>query len=258
MKQKRSGMNSLKHKGLSGFGIKVKGDVVRKWTVGEESSAILMSDFLKQLKESFSNNLYPIHTVDIIGYKKEDKQFYFEMPYIYADTLWTSGSDLVSEKEQIRRSLHNRTRIEVSGFKSVVTDELKRIAPMLSSRDMIYCHRIKDSLSLCSDKYLHGYAHGDFGFSNMFIYKDKIHMIDFSESFIYSPLMDIATLSLSMRNENVFAKHLDIETTVLNDFKFYMPQINILKKVKMLSWLCHAADIPWRQELIKMLDEQIK
>lgn len=245
----------MKHSGLSGYGLKKHRGVVRKWTTGEESSLALRSDFLKQLKELMCNSLAPIKTVDIIGYMHDGDKFYFDMPYIEADSVFTSKGDLKKEKDLIRQSLSNRSKEEMSGFRALVKSEIKILLTQIPESERYVGENIIKNLDRCPDTYPIGYCHGDFGFANMLTVNGQIFMLDFTKSFIKTPLMDIATMDLSLSGDKADDRHHDIVKTVRNDFKHNRSQIDVLKKVKMLSWLPHAGDMAWRKRLIKMLND---
>lgn len=249
--------------GLSGFAVERRDDKVVKWTRGAESSYILRKDCFKQLKELSANKMYPIKTVDILNFTEEDDYFEFETPYLAYETVFGLSKNQNIVFDQILNSLINRMESTRDGFKKICLDQLNKSIKLLEKKPykdqgLFLAQKIGYLIDQSSDIYPWGYCHGDFGFANMLVDpKGQIYMIDFTHSFIYSPLMDIATLSMSGtfkgRGTDFTNK---VVSDVLSNFKEYTHKIRVLKIVKMFSWLPYADKEVWREQLIKKIQDE--
>lgn len=220
-------MSLLKHKGLSGAAIEVVGDRVRKWTAGREASPLLHHALV--LQRACSDELLPILSTEVLMWESDPDSCLFEMP-IYEDTAFTRFD--LSIQTQIRLSLKNRL-----SFAYKRNDFASRIAQAVHS----FCSsNLKQEFLADFDiepsTYPAGYCHGDFGFANMMIDNGQVKMIDFTPSFLYTPLIDIASMEMSLFSDATTTKHAEFVEEILEEFKEWRPQINILRKVKVLSF----------------------
>lgn len=218
------------HKGHSGFGLQVKSGQVIKWTRGEDSIPILRASYLKQMKECEENKLGVIKTVDIWSMTESCGIFSFSMPHMDCPTGFTDDKNKLKIREQIRRSLFFRSRDIRLGFKKCVLKELEGV------EDSEFKLIIESLLETCSDYYPYGYAHGDFGFANMLVEEGQIHMIDFTESFINSPLLDVATLEMSIFCNDAKPWHIDIVKTLEQDHWDFRLHSTIIRMTKVLKY----------------------
>lgn len=229
--REKHGRPSLIHSGLSGFGIKLRGQVVCKWTRGSESSKKLRASYEKQVECISSKKLSPIIACDAYGYiGRSDDEFYFDMPFMDYPSGFTVRENLGSVKSQIRKSLVFRSFNSRPGFHSIVRKELLKYP---NSKEKVETIRLLD---LCSDIYPHGYAHGDFGFANMLVKDGQIHMIDFTETFIDSPLIDVVMLGLSLNSDLAGPWHKEVVSSVYGDFFEHRLQIEVLRRCKIISF----------------------
>lgn len=251
----------LKHQGLSGFAVEQIGNRVKKWTMGPEATIRLRESCTLQVNESMQRRLHPIMTLPVLKTESDENSFSFEMPFVPYDSGFTMSEDLIQNViNNIRTSLKRRVKNEKPNFQIECIEELARIIGEMTETDkQDVCGEIlklKVKISGASRFYPHGYAHGDFGPANMLVnHKGEIYMIDFNKSFIYTPLMDVATLLLGMRSEGRCEWHDELEVLVMSDFEAYRKQIDILMRLKMFSWFPHASEPNWRAQLISMIKE---
>lgn len=220
-------MNLLKHKGLSGSAVEIKGDHVLKWTCGHQSAPKLYNSIV--LQRSFQGELLPIRPAKIISVKNSDDYVSIEMPY-YPDTAFTRFNPVIAE--QIGQSLFNRLDGAVvrTGFSSIIAHQV------LKCRDSQLKKEFLSGFDSEPDKFPSGFCHGDFGFSNMMVKEDKVFMIDYTPSFIYTPLIDIATMETSLFADFATKKHAELVASLRLKYREWLPQIDILRKVKILSF----------------------
>ena len=229
---------SFQHKGLSGFSLRREGDEVIKWTRGIESTKILKESYMMQLREMTFETMYPIKTVEIksvMDLIDFGEYFDFRMPLIEADSAfyYPHGERLFA---QVRASFWARSYRPVGGFKEIIKAYLLGIEPSCMKLE------VEEQLAEASDYYPSGFCHGDFGLANMLIVEDSIHMIDYTPSFIQTPLIDIATLEMSMVHMEVSQWHLDLLKILKNDYKGYADKIDILRKCKVLGFQNYDSD----------------
>lgn len=226
-------MTSVIHKGLSGFGFKDCGDQLIKWTTGKESKLVLMESCQAQMIERRLMKLYPLHTVPVYSKKEDGESFEFSMPKLDFPSGFTFKYNPREIRSLIRQSFENRSWEPKAGFKSIVRKELAKY-PLSDLKLMA-----EAALEYCSDIYPHGYAHGDMGFANMLVddKKIQIYMIDFTKSFIQSPLIDLATMELSLFSEFTKSWSLECWTDCSNALFRYKEQANVVRMVKVISFL---------------------
>lgn len=226
----------MKHKGHGEFGLTFTSDNVTKWTTGEVSSKALNKSLQKHLLDIQFNSLKPIMPVEIISTVTTKSEVSFTMPYIKGDTGFTATIHRKKIKEQIRKSINKRSLHIRQGFKALVEAELNIL------EDSELKNVVREELAKCSDHYPHGYCHGDFGFANMLIIDEVIHMIDYTPSFIESPLMDLATMELSLFSELAKDWHFEIFELLEKDLFRFKAHKDILRMCKVLSFKYDKSD----------------
>lgn len=238
-----SGQNLLKHKGLSGFGVTLESDLVRKWTIGEQSQELY--DCMKRQKDC-GQSLYPIEAVPVYSYKYKHRpaSFEFHMPYLDTESGVTTTEFKLLE-DDIIESFRVRSLFVAHGLNSIVRYELQNLKNVPNE----IVQRIISTLNKETDAYLCGYAHGDFGFANMLLSEGKIKMIDFCKPFIDSPLLDLATMSLSA----VKPEHLRIVERASIMFKSWSSQSEIICKVHLLKILDKIKNEAARADILQCL-----
>ena len=234
------------HKGLSGFALLKDGGKVTKWTQGKESCARLLDSCFRQSEERLKGLLYPIKTVPVYSRAIRNNYFSFEMPFMDLPSGFTFKNNRLIIKSIIRQSFENRSWSPKAGFKNIIRRELEKYP--ISAQKI----HIENMLNICSDIYPHGYAHGDMGFANMLIDEDSVYMIDFTESFIDSPLIDLATMELSLFSEFSKTWNLECFTDCSNALFRYKEQTDIVRMVKVLSFYRDTDTEERKRELSKL------
>ena len=173
------------------------------------------------------------------------------MPYVDAESGWTTIEFEILEKK-IKDSFKNRAKEIANGFNEIILKELgylQRVPEMLMGK-------VKSQLKIETDPYVYGYTHGDFGFANMFVDQGKVLIIDFSIPFIDSPLLDLATMELSVRGIKANReKHLNIVRKIYELFPEYRLQVHILKQVHLLRALNGTVSPQARADIVEILNE---
>ena len=217
-------MSLLKHKGLSGAAIEVVNGRVRKWTRGSVAAPELRNAATRQANADFY--LLPILAAPILSIEEKEDYFAFEMD-IYPETAFTSFSDKIEKK--IGLSLRDRL---FGNYRNVIWDPLLPVSGFKDSQ-------LKKDFQREWPQAVHfpyGYAHGDFGFANMMVEDDQIYMIDFTTPLIQSPLVDIATMEMSLFADAATKKHADFVAKIRDKYSDWKHQIDLIRKVKVLSY----------------------
>ena len=178
--------------GHSGCNIELikKGNVtfVRKTSSEKKYNERLKNQFLKQKK--FKSKFVFAPKVFDSGYR--NGLFYFEMEFINGKSFNNIISDL--DLKQIK--FYFDIILDFIGEnidKSKIKNFEKEIKNKLSSLEINY--NIPNII--ISDQALNfqlGYCHGDLTFENIIVKNKKIYLIDFLDSYINSPLIDISKL----------------------------------------------------------------
>ena len=217
-------MSLLKHKGLSGAAIEVVNGRVRKWTRGSVAAPELRNAATRQANADFY--LLPILAAPILSIEEKEDYFAFEMD-IYPETAFTSFSDKI--EKNIGLSLGARL---LGNYRNFIWDPLLPVSGFKDSQ-------LKKDFQREWPQAVHfpyGYAHGDFGFANMMVEDDQIYMIDFTTPLIQSPLVDIATMEMSLFADAATKKHADFVAKIRDKYSDWKHQIDLIRKVKVLSY----------------------
>ena len=229
---------SFQHNGLSGFGLRREGEEVVKWTRGVESTKILKESYMIQKRAHDRNFLHPMRALEITSVMDLidfGEYFEFRMPYVESDSayFYQDGYHLI---DHIRRSISYRKSVAHVGFKEIVSDYLIGIKPSAMKFE------VEQDLEKTNDLYPKGFCHGDFGLANMLIIDDVVHLIDFTPSFIQTPLMDIATLEMCIVHMEVAPWHIELLKQLKKDNADYADKISILRKCKVLGFKDYSSD----------------
>lgn len=220
-------MSLLKHRGLSGAAVEIKDNKVLKWTKGKDASPVLKQSLMWQ--KGCTDELLPIKPAEVCSYSYSENSVQFEMP-IYPETAFTNLSYKV--ESQIEESIRSRLSYacERPDFAVATLQQAIKCPDSTLKNEFLKSHDLEPRF------YPAGYAHGDFGFANMMVEDDQIYMIDFTPFPIWTPLIDIATLELSLFSESATKKHVDLAARIRKEHQKWVPQINILRKLKVLSY----------------------
>src|SRR5690606_562154 len=106
--------------------------------------------------------LKPFEVVEIYSFKRGLGEFSFSMPFIEAESgFTTSNYELVTKV--VLEYFKKKPRVITTGFKKTVVSELNKFPDSEERR------KIVDFLRVCSDEYIMGPYHGDLGFANMLV-----------------------------------------------------------------------------------------
>lgn len=202
----------LKIEGRSGCFLELKSTdsnvIVRKTSIGKEYNKRLFRQTEKQ-KQFIDKKIYPpnFYTPNIISTSelKNEESYWFEMEYIPGESYSTFiqkctikelnslGENLI---EFIEKELkHSRDSLVAKGIMLSKLEEVKISINKNKITDRIIDHSIKGLMSEITDLFHPvGYCHGDLTFSNMIFNSGNIFLVDFLDSFIESPLIDIVKL----------------------------------------------------------------
>lgn len=245
--------------GYSGCCVIKEGNKVIKWTRGRDSSKLLRESALMQIHEQEIGKLYPIKPVKIESVIDNGDFYSFQMPFIDLPT----GFD-IKEVEPLRsaimESLYNRCSKNEEGFRDICNAYLKRTVRKLKTKShatsaLFLVYKIEKLINQAPFIYPFGYCHGGFGFANMFVGED-VHITDFTESFIYSPLMDIVTLEASIKYSDAKNPNcVKIAKDVMAEFKRFSLEIEIIKKLSLLNILANTDSMSKISTLIGRIDD---
>lgn len=213
---------SLKLKGRSGCNLELFSRdcsyIVRKYSKDKNYNQRLFAQAEKQRSFKFTSNFYSPKVIDVIEDKEND---YFEMIYVPGQKYSEYFLNCTTyELDQLIRD-----------FISLINTELERSNLVKISED-IYLNKLKSIVTVVKSKtspnrsilkildYLEneipstlipiGPCHGDLTLSNVIFSNHKLFLIDFLDSFIESPLIDIVKL----RQDTKFYWSLMLDTDI--------------------------------------------
>ena len=214
-------MAQLKMEGRSGCFLTIHEDgdnqIVRKKSASIDYNERLHNQCQKQNSFLTSPRLQKyITTTKILsdGYT-EDRLYYFDMEYAYGDKF--TDFFLKSSAHDVKNILKIYLDYFDNIFKysekshidsSFLLSKVDSVENKIKSKD-----EIKKILEFLTEKIPHspipiGYCHGDFTLSNMIIdSSQKIYLIDFLDSFINSPIIDL----IKLRQDTKFRWSLEID-----------------------------------------------
>lgn len=179
--------------------------IVRKTSSGSRYNTRLLD---QESKQQLFNNQFPqrenvfapqIHNR---GYDKNNR-FYFEMEYInglsYVDYFLRNPIDDAMSSFRIlisfiRSEINQSTESHCP--RDLVFRKIEELELLLKERSHVKMNKVISSLKkkLPSTKIPRGFCHGDLTFANTIFAENGICLIDFLDSFVESPLLDIVKL----------------------------------------------------------------
>lgn len=175
--------------------------VVRKSSFVESYNTRLIRQVQKQ-KSFIPNSIF--NTPEVL-YENSDDPFYFDMEYIpgekYSDLfirLSKNDLDIIVKHlikyfdDNLKQSI--KSECDISVFKNKA-ESLKKELSAKGKLDS-YINMVLDGLifDIPHFPFPFGYCHGDFTFSNMIFLNGSVFLVDFLDSFINSPLIDLVKL----------------------------------------------------------------
>jgi hypothetical protein len=192
-----------KKKGLSGCNLNLVNDgrLVRKSSSNINYNSRLHLQMEKQ--KSFSNiSIKGIKTPKIINSGYENNIFYFDMEYIFGHQpfdFFISGTkteinNFIKYLNNYFNFLFSSTHIiEISYFKTENIKKLNSLHNNSEHKDFIN-YLIDKVNDLESNTFIKSDCHGDFTIANMIYYNNNIYLLDFLDSYINSPIIDLVKL----------------------------------------------------------------
>ena len=246
--------------GFSEYCVHKEGCFVIKWTKGKEAVQGLRADTYKNIHEIEYNQLYPFKPVNVLSVIEEPEFYSVKMPYLADKTVYELPAEPIDLFSTYKESISNRIKMMNPGFKTIALGHLSKLVDRLKKKPnpeqaLFLVYKIETLIKKCNDLYPFGYCHGDLGLANIFHVGDKFIVIDFTDTFIHSPLMDLA--SIVMSNEQADEKikwHKPFEIKLINEFKEFTDQIEILKKLRYFEYLINA-DPGNRWRYIELLND---
>lgn len=203
----------IKMEGRSGCKLEVVKDgsrvIIKKYSSSIEYNKRLLKQARKQ--EAFYNNLpenYIFSTARVIEtYSTENSLAWFSMPYLFSEKYSTyfEQASIVDLKKvlhhiidyfnlNIKNSIPGKIDDRIIASK---IEELKlKVGENISTTNKDYFYYTLEYLktNIPGTALPTGTCHGDFTFSNILFGDNKIYLLDFLDSFIESPLIDIVKI----------------------------------------------------------------
>lgn len=245
-------MNSLIHKGHSGFAVELTEDLkmVVKWTKGQESSSLLWESLSLQ---TFSN-MEPIRAVPIKTKVLDVDTVTAFMPFINEASGFTFDGNWQAFKFNILASFIGRSNfMDKENFSIIINREIQKSFDFADSGMQKALRKTVGLAGFQSRNWPSGFCHGDFGFANMLVDPyGNIQMIDYTPSFIPSPLVDVATMELSLFSDQANSGHIGIWKSCRALFSDYEYHIDAIRMAKVLSYFRDNDTPERRKELTGM------
>ena len=180
--------------GHSGCQLLMRGNTVRKISKSEKYNDRLRLQCEKQ-RHFVGNETIDIPKTSDIGILEESNLFYFDMEYVeglkFSEYILEYDMSSLKKKtsEILKFILKNIQEKNIDNSKEKLLDKL---LSMKVNRDVIF-DRLKEVIESENIVIPEGYCHGDMTFENILVEK-RIYLIDFLDSYIDSPLIDLAKL----------------------------------------------------------------
>lgn len=246
--------------GFSGFCVLKEGDKVIKWTQGSESYPKLKFSYQKQLEEIINQKLTYLKAVPIIAVTSKENLFSFTMPFINGKTGYETDRPLLFIHKIEKHFKCRLERMEIGyGFKEICNTELNRLINILDAKKINaekQINIIKAQINNVADYYPKGYCHGDLGLANLIHYAEKVFVIDFENSFIDSPLVDLVTygLSITLTDKKIIIQR-DSFDRILNFHYIWIQHYKIIRNLKLLSYVPFQSTENDRKEKLGLIND---
>jgi predicted Ser/Thr protein kinase len=161
-------------------------------------------------QKNFHNKVLKTPKVLSVGYD-DNGNFYFDMEYIGGVSLsrYIGTSDINNSKEIVGKLLNFCISNKTENFNCFDAVN-KKLLGMNFSKDTQFFEKFKRYCMSCDwSSVPSGFCHGDLTFENIIVYKSDLYLIDFLDSFLKSPHIDISKMlqdllvMWSWRDENV-------------------------------------------------------
>lgn len=214
------------------------------------SSVLLKESCFKQIDDFHDPHMNSVEAVPVASFDFHKDTFSFQMPLIKLPSVFKFSGDFTRVNDMIL-SRFQVPPVYERGFGSIVMAEIEALVEEYPFIEQYSDHIVP---LLKNDSYRYGYAHGDFGPANLFVDSLCLKAVDYSHAFIDSPLLDLAMFDLSVSTSSYsHGEHYRILRNIRGLFKqAELDQVEIIKAVKILSWMPHA-DGPHFRRLLRML-----
>lgn len=218
--------------------------VIKKYSSSKKYNNRLIEQAKKQKDFYLLNNSSNFTTAKIleIGYEKDDLSW-FSMNYVFAEK-YSEYLDQINVKE-LKNLLNQFIQYFESSFKKasaqqvnkeIFLNKFKEIRFNIEKNELTknnYFSQVLDNLENCipTEHLPLGICHGDFTFSNILFSEDKIYLLDFLDSFIESPIIDIVKL----RQDTCYKWSIMLESQ--------MPQYKVNKLSQIFVYFDNAIEV---------------
>ena len=258
--------------GHSGCSLKLVSDgnklFIRKSSKSFNYNKRLELQFNKQ--KSFKNNL--IKAPKVLNSGIENGLFYFDMEYINGIRF----NDYVKSQnfENVLMIFSKLTDFVISNFTKEYIDKSNEIQlkiESINSFNLFDINVLNKIINFSNIPIRNGYCHGDLTFENIIISNNEIYLIDFLDSFIDSPIIDISKLlqefelNWSNRNDtisnflpiirNMFLKNHLLNS--INSLNLNSDTIYLQKKLTLMRILPYTNNFSLKLNLIELINNDI-
>lgn len=215
-------------KGLSGAAIRIEGNDVIKWTRGKEAAPRLLDSYYKMQEDLRHKYMQPMIPVRVNMVRYEGDFCELTMPFVYGRSGYQMDSNILSKALSYYFELSCKPT--ATGFKDKVRREL------LTIPESRLKNRVMKQVDYVTDTYPMGFCHGDLGLANMIEDEGEIYLIDYTPRFIETPLIDLATLELSLFSEYAKSHHLELFEKLMDMNFIYRGHVDLLRSVLALKF----------------------
>ncbi|HQQ82040.1 MAG TPA: phosphotransferase [Cyclobacteriaceae bacterium] len=193
---------------------------IRKFSKDRDYDARLMLQAKKQ-EAFFLQQTGNLRTPEVLRVNQSKEGVWFEMPYLhgYKYSEFFDRASIIQVRQlgdRLLSYLFDEFNKAVPGNldPAVFHNKLAALHGLLINRKDLDHHLVSTCLAhlkqLPSDPFPAGKCHGDMTFSNMIFCDEVIYLVDFLDSFIDSPLMDLVKL----RQDTAFYWSLHMDTNL--------------------------------------------
>lgn len=215
----------------------------------------------------FKHNI--IKAPKVLGTGKINNLFYFDMEYIngtrFNDYVRTHNFKNVS---YIFKIIINFIIENFNDFYENKSEDIKKKINSIAVTNLVDINTINQLNSYSDIPIRLGYCHGDLTFENIIISNNNVYLIDFLDSYIDSPIIDISKLlqefdlNWSNRNENInnslsIIRNLFLSRELLNkimELGVNENSILLQRKLTLMRILPYTKSISLKLKLIELIN----
>jgi len=188
-------------KGLSGCQLKFIDNYIRKYSSSLSYNERLDLQIEKQINFS-KHNILNVKTPNILNKGIDNNLLFFDMDYISGNNpfsifVYQSKQDIDNFRnilfDYFDYLILNSHVVSITTFKDKCINKLSNLYENSNNKELI--NFILNKINqLQNEIFLESFCHGDFTLVNMIYSNNYIYLIDFLDSFIDSPLIDLVKL----------------------------------------------------------------